>query len=108
MARRVFRKLVRDLVPAHIRANGEEALTKKLSAAAFKKEIVAKLQEEVQEVAAAKTRSALIDELADVQEVLTALYGAHRIECSEVTNAARKKRKQRGAFSKKLFLIETR
>lgn len=108
MARKVFRKLVRDGIPDLIRSRGETPVVKKLSVPAFKKALLEKLAEEVDEVVRAKDREELVLELADVQEVLTALYDVHRIECSEVTIAARKKRKQRGAFSKKLFLIETR
>jgi len=35
---------------------------------------------------------------------MTAIYGAHDIECSDVTNLARKRRKERGAFEKRIFL----
>jgi len=108
MARRVFRKLVRDGIPDLIKSRGETPVVKKLSMPAFKKALLEKLTEEADEVVRAKSRGELILELADVQEVLTAIYDTHRIECGEVTAAARKKRKQRGAFSKKIFLIETR
>jgi predicted house-cleaning noncanonical NTP pyrophosphatase (MazG superfamily) len=108
MARKVFRKLVRDYIPDIIRNNGDIPVTKKLSVKEYKKELLNKLREEVEEVVGAKKREDLISELADVQEVLTALYEVHRIECSEVTETARKKRKTRGAFTKKIFLIETR
>lgn len=108
MARKTFRKLVRDLIPDIIRQNGDVPVTKKLSVKEYKKELIKKLREEVEEVLVAKKREDLVSELADVQEVLTALYEAHHIECSEVTETARKKRKARGAFTKKIFLIETR
>lgn len=108
MARKVFRKLVRDLVPAIIRKNGESAVTKKLSVAAFKKELLKKLQEEAGEAALAKTRGQLVSELADVEEVLAALYAANRIDRPEVAAACRIKRKHRGAFAKRIFLIETK
>lgn len=108
MPRKVFRKLVRDLVPAIIRERGERAVIKKLSVAEFKKELLKKLQEEVGEAAQAKTRAELVLEFADVEEVLAALYNSHRIERREVTAAARKKRISRGAFTKRIFLIETK
>lgn len=108
MARKVFRKLVRDLVPAIIRKNGESAVTKKLSVAEFKKELLKKLQEEVGEAALAKTRGQLLSELADVEEVLAALYTVNHIDHREVTAACRIKRKLRGAFAKRIFLVETK
>lgn len=100
--------MVRDLVPAIIRKNGERAVTKKLSVAEFKKELLKKLREEAGEAAQAKTRAELVLEFTDVEEVLTALYAAHRIKRREVTATARKKRISRGAFTKRIFLIETK
>lgn len=101
-------KLVRDKIPDIIRKNGERPIVKTLTATAYKKELKRKLQEECVEVAGAKTRERLIDELADVHEVLRALYTAHGLSPTDITKEAGQKRKKRGAFAKKIFLIETK
>lgn len=61
--------------------------------------------EEVNEVkASVDSKEDLISELGDVQEVLTAIYEAYGIECSDINKSSRKKRKNNGAFTKKIFL----
>ena len=49
----------------------------------------------------------MVKELSDVQEVLTAIYKAFDIARGDVTKMARKRRKERGAFTKKIFLERT-
>jgi predicted house-cleaning noncanonical NTP pyrophosphatase (MazG superfamily) len=109
MSGKVFhRKLVRDLIPEIIRANGDIPHTRTLRGTEYKKALRAKLLEEATECTKAKSRSRLIDELADIQEVMLALYKEFAITCEEVTKTARKKRKQRGGFTKRIFLESTR
>lgn len=99
-----YKKLVRDNIPDIIRSNGEKPIVRKLAKAEYKKELRKKIGEEVRELQKAKSKSDLIEELADIQEVLLALYDAEGIECSDVSTAGRKKRKKRGGFKKRLFL----
>jgi len=99
-----YHKLVRDTIPELIRDNGEKPVVRKMSVKEFKNEIRKKLIEEVTELVHATDRQSLLEELADIQEVLIALYEVEHIECSDVTKAARAKRKVRGSFSKRLFL----
>jgi len=101
---KTYNKLVRDKIPEIIIAKGLSPKTRKLRVKEYKESLQKKLLEEVKEAGEAQNREELIKELADVQEVLTAIYSAFRIECSDVTNTARKKRKKRGAFKNKIFL----
>lgn len=102
-----YNKLVRDNIPDIIRSNGERPVTRKLSATEYKKELLKKLQEEAKEVFEAKGKLETVKELSDVQEVLAAIYKAFDIACGDVTKMARKRRKERGAFTKKIFLERT-
>jgi len=103
-----YNKLVRDNIPDIIRAKGEVPVTKKLKPAEYKKALLKKLQEEAAEVADAKTTLRLVDELADVEEVLAALRRAYNIERASVSAARRAKRKKRGGFSNRTFLLATK
>lgn len=99
-----YNKLVRDEIPKIIKENGSVPVVRKLKAKEYKKELCKKVVEEAKEICEAESKGELIEELADMQEVLSALYSVYKIECSEVTKTARKKRKERGAFDKKIFL----
>lgn len=99
-----YQKLVRDNIPEIIRKNGEKPRVRVLGVNEFKREIRKKLIEEVEELVCAEGRKDMLEELADIEEVLTALYEIERISYSEVTKMVKTKRKLRGGFSKKLFL----
>ena len=100
-------KLVRDLIPSIVEKNGELAKTRKLRLSEYKQALKTKLCEEAAEAAASTSKSDLIEELADMQEVLLALYDAYGIDCKDVTKTARAKRKKKGGFASKLFLEYT-
>ena len=99
-----MRKLVRDRIPEIIKKNGERPRTRVLRMAEYKSELKKKLIEESHELIKAKTKEELIEELSDIQEVMTAIYDACDIKCGDVTSYARKKRKERGGFKKRIFL----
>jgi len=99
-----YQKLVRDNIPESIRQNGEKPVVRVLGVKEFKSEIRKKLVEEVAEFVCAKDRHSILEELADIEEVLIAIYEVERVTSSEVTKTARIKRKVRGNFSKRLFL----
>lgn len=99
-----YNKLVRDNIPDIIRANGEVPITRRLRASEYKKELLKKLVEEAREVVSAKGKEDLVKELADVQEVLISLYAVFDIARSDVTSIAKKRRKERGGFVKRIFL----
>lgn len=99
-----YKKLVRDNIPQIIISEGFKPKTRVLKSREYRFELFKKLNEEVKEVVEAKNQDSLIEELADVQEVLTAIYKEYKIECSEVTKKARIKRKKKGGFEKKIYI----
>ena len=104
MRKNSYNKLVRDHIPQIIRENGENPSVRTLKKKEFQDALKEKLLEETKELQSAKNKEEVIDELADIQEVMLAMYEAFGIECSDVTKTARKKRKERGGFSKRTFL----
>lgn len=101
-------KLVRDLIPAIIKASGSEPQVRVLGAKAYKAALRTKLVEEAQECASAKGRAALIEELADMHEVIASLCETEKISTHEIVRAARSKHKVRGGFTKRIFLTSVK
>lgn len=101
--RSYHRKLIRDNIPKIIAANGGKFETTQLSEKQYEKALKQKLLEESQELAKA-TPESMVDELADVLELIKSIASYHRIPFSKVFKAQVQKRKKRGGFKKRLFL----
>lgn len=97
-------KLVRDNIPKIIEREGKKARTKILSRAVFKKKLLAKLVEESREAQSAKGVR-LVEELADIEEVLAEIRTAFIISAPRIRAMRLQKKKQRGGFSKRIFLL---
>jgi predicted house-cleaning noncanonical NTP pyrophosphatase (MazG superfamily) len=108
MKRRTFyqNKLWRDGMAAQREQEGSVFHYKQLSESEYKKELGKKLMEEADEVLSASSREHLIEELADVLEVIDALCKAHGLEKEAVLAAQNAKRIKRGGFEGRKF-VET-
>lgn len=102
--RQEFHKLVRDGIPEKIRKGGRVPSTRILSTEELSTELKRKLVEESRELKAADSPEAIIEELADVKEVLEALRAALFIKREKVEEARRAKREKRGGFDGRIFL----
>jgi predicted house-cleaning noncanonical NTP pyrophosphatase (MazG superfamily) len=101
-------KLVRDLIPAIIRESGRHAEVRYLSGTELASALGAKLCEEAHEARdAADYRESLIEELADLTEVMSALMALRGIEQYEVLDAAEKKAALHGRFTTGTWLTST-
>lgn len=99
-------KLVRDLIPDIIRRSGRTADVRYLSGGELVKALAAKLCEEAREVLdAVDDREKLIEELADVTEVISALMERQGISDHDVVEAAQVKVQQRGRFDRGASLV---
>ena len=105
---KVFNKLVRDNIPDIIRNNGEEASTRILDDDEYKEELLKKLSEETSEVKNATSKDELLEELADVLEILKAIAELNNSSLENVMEIASEKRLKRGGFEKRIFLEKTR
>ncbi len=101
-------KLVRDLIPNIIRKSGSEPEVLHLSGDELVVALGAKLVEEAQEAAeVVNSRDDLVEELADLREVISALVTARRITEQELVEAAERKRRERGGFGSGAWLVNS-
>ena len=96
-------KLIRDRLPAIMRAQGLKVFDRRLNDAEFVAALKNKLLEEAQEVGAATNETDLIDELADVMEVIAALAEASGVPLQAVEERRQAKREERGGFDERVF-----
>ncbi|MEV8375352.1 nucleoside triphosphate pyrophosphohydrolase [Kribbella sp. NPDC056861] len=91
-------KLVRDLIPDLVRANGEVPVTYQADSAEYRHRLRDKLLEEVDEFLTADPAGA-IEELADVLEVVYALAADLGTDQSTLDRIRHTKAAERGAFA---------
>ncbi|SJZ41996.1 Predicted house-cleaning noncanonical NTP pyrophosphatase, all-alpha NTP-PPase (MazG) superfamily [Marinactinospora thermotolerans DSM 45154] len=97
----MVRKLVRDRVPEIIRADGAEPVITVADAEEYRRELRAKLGEEIREYLEAGEDTA-VEELADVLEVVYALATLHGASPERVEEVRRAKADERGGFADRL------
>jgi predicted house-cleaning noncanonical NTP pyrophosphatase (MazG superfamily) len=101
---RIYKKLVRDKIPEKIEANNQIGEFYIFPAEEFEDELTLKMQEEIGEYLTDKNP----EELADILEVLMELAKIRDIPFSEVETIRQEKLKERGGFSKRIFLVKVR
>ncbi|MBO7218383.1 MAG: nucleoside triphosphate pyrophosphohydrolase [Clostridia bacterium] len=101
--KKVYNKLVRDLIPNIIEKNGDTCTTRILDDKEYLDELNKKLLEEVNEYLEAGS----LEELGDVYDVFCAILDAKGVSYEDFKNLAKVKTDKRGGFKKKIFLIET-
>ena len=99
-------KLVRDLIPEIIELSGKVPITCQVSGPDLIAALRVKAKEEVDELFEAEHQH-LLEEIADVYEVLRALVVSENHTWSEIEEIAKDKRIKRGGFTEGLWLLET-
>ena len=99
-----FGKLVRDRIPEIIAADGRRPEVEVLDDDRYREALLAKLAEEAAELAAADDAEVL-DELADLYEVLRALAEQAGCDLGQVAGRADAKGAARGRFQDRLYLV---
>jgi predicted house-cleaning noncanonical NTP pyrophosphatase (MazG superfamily) len=97
-------KLVRDKIPEIIEKRGDRPVTRTLGTDAYRQELRRKLQEEVAEFC----ESGEVEELADILEVVVALAAVEEVSQFQLEEMRKRKRRERGGFDQRVFLIKTR
>ncbi len=97
-------KLWRDKLVEICEQTGSKIHWTRLGNEAFAKELKTKFMEEAQEVINASTNEQLIEELADVLEVITSLCEVHNFTMEEIIAAQQKKNEKRGSFQGRKFV----
>lgn len=103
----IHNKLVRDKIPEIIENNNEKCEVRILNDNEYKLELTKKLLEEANEVKDASNEKELIEELADLSEVILSIMKANNITYEDVNNVRILKKEKRGGFDKKIFLEKT-
>lgn len=101
---KVFNKLVRDKIPDLMASSGVTVTFKSLHGEKLRKALKDKLIEETQEVVAAESYDKLLEELADVSEVVEHLLRVHGFSKADLEKAMADKRICNGSFLKGYFL----
>lgn len=99
-----YHKIVRDKVPETIEKNGGKVTFRTMPVDDFARLMRQKLVEEAQEVVGAASLDALVDELADVAEVLATIHHVLGIPQEAIDAARKRKNEERGGFEKRIFL----
>jgi predicted house-cleaning noncanonical NTP pyrophosphatase (MazG superfamily) len=91
-------KLVRDKIPDIMREQGRAFEVEELYGVELDAMLRAKLVEESREAFFATLRTELLEELADLSEVIDAMLKHHGLTNGDLESAMRAKREARGAF----------
>lgn len=103
----VFKKIVRDHIPENIEYKGESVVQKKVKGDLLTASLKAKLVEEALEVFDATSTTEIIEEIADVMEVLDSLIKSLDISYEEIKKVKELKYKEKGGFEKGIVLLKT-
>ena len=104
MARTEYNKLIRDRIPEIIASKGDDCfITEILDNSDFEIALRDKLVEEAKELRCADDDS-LVDELADIYELLDTFRNHHGITPEQIAEARMEKLVARGGFQKRLKL----
>ena len=98
-----FNKLVRDLAPEGFNSDNIELKYEVITGDKLILHLKKKLLEEAKEVLNASSKQQLIDEIADIYEVLESLCNENYITQDEVHQQRREKSIQRGGFKLGIF-----
>ena len=101
-----YNKLIRDRIPEIIKEAGWLPTVRTLRKSEFLNAIKKKVFEEVEELIYSKNREGIIDEIVDIQELLDVLALEIGLSKPKVKKLQTAKRKKRGGFKKRLFLIK--
>jgi predicted house-cleaning noncanonical NTP pyrophosphatase (MazG superfamily) len=96
-------KLIRDRLPGVMRKAGLTVFDRTLAPDEYQAALRQKLMEEAVEARDAETPAALLEELADVTEVILALAIAHGFSSSDIEAARLAKREAKGGFEDRVF-----
>ncbi|OGH69284.1 MAG: hypothetical protein A3I29_02885 [Candidatus Magasanikbacteria bacterium RIFCSPLOWO2_02_FULL_44_11] len=98
-----YNKLVRDNIPEILTQKGVPHTFRIANEKEYWRKLKEKLREEVDEFIKAET----IDEIADILEVLGAIYDHQHLSVEEITRVKNDKHQKRGGFTKRIILEQS-
>jgi predicted house-cleaning noncanonical NTP pyrophosphatase (MazG superfamily) len=105
--RKTYNKLVRDLIPEIIAADGRQCATEIMNDEEFRQALLVKLVEEAEEVVDAE-HGDMVKEIADLYEVIDALLIAFDLNSDALLTMQKKRYEERGGFEKRIKLLWTK
>ena len=102
--RKTHNKLIRDRIPEIIQAAGKQCALEVLSEEDYQQALRQKLIEEAHEAATAIGED-LIQELADLYEVIDGLMLVYHVDREAVAKIQEERRAERGGFNERLRLL---
>jgi len=99
-----YNKLIRDKIPSRIKKGGAKASYRILNKKSFEKELIKKVEEEASGLVTAKSKKELINELADITEVIEEIKKVKKINTRQINSARKKNMAKKGGFKKRIFL----
>lgn len=97
-------KLVRDNIPSILRDKDIQVTSTTIIESEFVLKLKDKLVEEANEVRSSETRKELVEELADVLEVLMSLINASELSMEQIEEKRLLKRELKGSFEGKTYV----
>ena len=101
-----YNKLVRDRIPEIIEKSGAICNTRILNKGEYIAEINQKMHEELAEYETAETTEDIVEELADLLELIHAAAAYHEASFEEVEIVRLEKAEKRGGFDEGIFLVD--
>jgi len=101
-----YNKLIRDKIPEIIKEAGWVPTIRILKREEFLGALEKKILEEAGELIEAKDKKGISEEIVDIQELIDVLESEMKLTKLEVKKLQAAKRKKRGGFKKRLFLIK--
>ncbi len=102
--KKVYNKLIRDKIPEIIVADNCQPKIRVLKKSEMLTELKKKVLEESKELFESDKKSEIINELADILELIDAIAENINIETKLLKTEQRVKRQKRGGFKNRLFL----
>lgn len=103
---KIYDKLVRDNIPDIIASEGRMCKTEIMTDADYKQALRDKIVEEGEEIRTADDND-LINEIADLYEVIDALIAMYGLSEADIRDRQAQRRKSRGRFEKRIKLLST-
>lgn len=100
-------KLVRDRIPEIIEAKGEHPVSRVLDYPEYDDELFRKGHEELDELRAAESLEGIIEEAADIIEMVKTVVENAGGTMEQVEAKRAQKAVERGGFGKRIFLISS-
>jgi len=100
-----YRKLIRDKIPTKMDRAGAAYEVRKMGKKEFEKELLKKVGEEASGLLAAKNKKELIEELADVLDVIEEIRRHWKIKPSCIRKSQKENSIKKGGFKKKIYLV---